>query len=271
VPTSLTASTVALRRHPLERALAVARELGFASVDLAGLRGLCEHVPILGTAAELAASARVVRESGLRPASVNADPGSFDVEDAAVLEARIARILDYAVAVEAPLVVLPCGEKTDDAAAEPRWGALLDGFGRAADRAEGSGVRIAVEAPYFGRPIDSRARAERLFDDLDPRVQVAYDVSHVRAAGDPVTETFVAWADRIAIVHLRDAVTGDIRRVIGRGDVDFAALFAAVRAHRPDLDVVLELETRDSPYPDRETELLAAVAQLDPQVDAPGR
>ena len=71
-------STVCLRQYDFVQALDVARSLGFDSVDLVGLRGLCEHVPVNGTTSDMRAAARSLPASGLRAASVNADPGSFD-------------------------------------------------------------------------------------------------------------------------------------------------------------------------------------------------
>ncbi|MCU1406806.1 MAG: xylose isomerase, partial [Glaciihabitans sp.] len=76
--TPFTVSTVSLRHYELAQALDVSKSLGFDTVDLVGLRGLCEHVPVNGSADEFRAAASTFAASGLRAASVNADPGSFD-------------------------------------------------------------------------------------------------------------------------------------------------------------------------------------------------
>ena len=258
-----TVSTVCLRRYPFARSLEVARELGFDAVDLVGLRGLCEHVPPDGSREELRAVAAEFRRSGLRAASVNADPGSFDGADPVLeVRARVERLLEFCEAAGAPLLVLPCGEKTTGRTAEPRFDMMAEELNRAAETAASRGIRLAVEAPYFGRPIDTLDRTATLLELLAPEVQLAYDVSHVEAADESVVDGWHRFADRVAVVHLRDAVSGNVRRVIGAGRVDFAGFLTAVADSSFAGDVVLELETRDSPYASKEEEVLAAVDYL---------
>ncbi|WP_345800129.1 sugar phosphate isomerase/epimerase [Microbacterium sp. AZCO] len=267
--TPFTVSTVCFRRYPLEQALDTAARLGFDRVDLVGLRGLCEHVPVNGTLSEMRRAARQFAASRLQAASVNADPGSFDgADDIEQVMARVRRLLAFCQEAGVPLLVLPCGEKREDASAPPRYAAMADALNEVAVMAWHEGIRLAVEAPYFGRPVDTIGRTETLLELLDPDVDLAFDVSHVVGAGESVTDAWAAIHERIAIIHLRDAVAGDIRRVIGHGDVDFPALLQAAQVSGFDGDVVLELETRNSPYQSKEDEVRAALAQLGP-VHAP--
>jgi len=259
----LTVSSVCFRLHPFERALQIARELGFDSVDLVGLRGLCEHVPVNGDAAEFAAAADVVRRSGVRPASVNGDPGSFDADDdRADVLGRIDRLVGFAAETTTPLLVLPCGEKRDGRTDAPAYRALADGLNAAAEIGRSRGVRIAVEAPYFGRPIDRLDRTSTLLELLDPDIEVALDVSHVDAADESVLDAWDLLRSRVGIIHLRDSVSGNIRRAIGHGRIDFAGFLDAVAADAFRGDTVLELETRDAPYASKEEEVLDAVQRL---------
>ena len=124
-------------------------------------------------------------------------------------------------------------------------------------------MRLAVEAPYFGRPVDTVARAIGLMNELDPDIELAFDVSHIEAADESVIDAWSALSPRAGIVHLRDAVSGDIRRVIGRGRVDFRGVFTALADTGYTGDIVLELETRDSPFASKEEEITAAVEYLD--------
>jgi sugar phosphate isomerase/epimerase len=260
----LTVSTVCLRQYDLAQALDVAAGLGFASVDFVGLRGLCEHAPVNGDDAQISRAARELIASGLRPVSINADPGSFDgADDADDVHRKIDRMLQLAVDVSAPILVLPAGEKSDERTADPQIARMADALNLVAVRGREAGVRIAVEAPYFGRPIDRIARAESLLQLLDPAVELAFDVSHIEGAGESVLDAWQLFSSRVAIVHLRDAVVGNIRRVIGAGQVDFAGFFAAMTATGFGGDIVLELETRDSPYASKEEEVTAAVAYLE--------
>jgi sugar phosphate isomerase/epimerase len=259
-----TVSTVCLRQYDFARALEVARELGFDSVDLVGLRGLCEHVPVNGTISDLRAAAKVFRESGLRGASVNADPGSFDgFDDRSDVMRRAERLIGFAEEAEVPLLVLPAGEKAEDRSADPQMAIMQEALNRAAAYATARGVRLAVEAPYFGRPVDTTDRAAALLEGLDPSVRMAFDVSHIEAADESVVEAWGRFASRVAVVHFRDAVSGDIRRVIGHGRVDFAAILSAMEGTGYAGDVVLELETRNSPYASKEEEVRGAVSYLD--------
>ncbi|MFH8248782.1 sugar phosphate isomerase/epimerase family protein [Microbacterium sp. B2969] len=258
-----TISSVCLRGYDFAQALEVAKRLGFDSLDLVGLRGLCEHVPVNGSTADLRAAAEVFRRSGLRGASVNADPGSFDgFDDAEDVRRRIDGLLGFLGEAELPLLVLPCGEKTAAPPADPQISRMADALNGVAASARAAGVRLAVEAPYFGRPIHSLERAEQLLAALDPAIELAYDVSHVEAADESVVAGWDRFADRIGIVHLRDAASGDVRRVIGAGRVDFAAFLHQVRASDFSGDVVLELETQNSPYASKEDEVMAAALYL---------
>jgi sugar phosphate isomerase/epimerase len=258
-----TLSTVCLRAHDFRTALGIATDLGFDSVDLVGLRGLCEHVPVNGTVAELRGAAQTFVESGLRGASVNADPGSFDgVDDADEVMRRISRLLVFLEETGVPLLVLPAGEKTEHAAARPDVRRMADALNTVSATARAAGIRVAVEAPYSGRPIDSLSRTADLLAELDPAVELAFDVSHVAGGGESVEGAWDALSGRIGIVHLRDAAPGDIRRVIGHGDVDFGALFRRMHETEYAGDVVLELETRHSPFATKQDEVNAAVAHL---------
>ena len=49
------------------------------------------------------------------------------------------------------------------------------------------------------------------------------DFSHIVASGGDPLEFVDRFADRIAHVHIRDAVPGNINLSVGRGSVDFAA------------------------------------------------
>ncbi|AZS38170.1 hypothetical protein CVS47_02821 [Microbacterium lemovicicum] len=257
-------STVCLRRYPLGEALEVAAALGFDAIDLVGLRGLCEHVPVMGSTKDLMDAAAIVRSSDLRPASVNADPGSFDGHDdqRAVL-GRVERLLDFAADVAAPILVLPAGEKRTEPDVAPAVGLMAEWMNRSGELARSRGIRLAIEAPYFGRPIDRISRTTDLLAELEPSIELAFDVSHVAGAGESVPDALRLFRDQVAVVHVRDAVAGDIRRVLGAGEIDFAGFLGDLSADGWMGDVVLELETRNSPFVSKEAEVLAAVALLD--------
>ncbi|MFF2486105.1 sugar phosphate isomerase/epimerase family protein [Microbacterium sp. NPDC058062] len=237
--------------------------MGFESIDLVGLRGLCDHVPSMSTPEELRAAGRQFRASHLRASSINADPGSFDgYDDTDAVMSRVENLLALALECEVPLLVLPAGEKTEAPVADRQIGRMTAALNQAADRAREKGVRLAVEAPYFGRPVDNIDLANEMLAGLDPYVELAFDVSHIEAADESVITAWELFSSRVGIVHLRDADSRNVRRVIGAGRVDFAAFYRAMAATAYRGDIVLELETRDSPYATKEDEVLAAVAYL---------
>lgn len=257
-------STVIFRQYELAHALGTIAGLGFGNVDLAALAGLCEHIPPRGTARQLAAAARTVRASGLTVTSINADPGSFNGhEPAGEVRSRIARLFDACAEVQSPRLVLTCGEPLDPTrTADQQIDAVARGLDDAVALAESSGVELVVEAPHFFRLVNDLNGTRALLDRLDQGIRQAWDVSHVRAAGEDPAELLAEFASRVSIVHLRDAVPGDIRRAIGFGDIDFAAVFGSARAMKFDGPFVLELETHENPYPTKEKETEAALQQL---------
>jgi sugar phosphate isomerase/epimerase len=93
-------------------------------------------------------------------------------------------------------------------------------------------------------------------------VQFVLDTSHVVAGGGDCVETARAFGERLAHVHLRDAVPGDIHRSIGSGEVDFAALLRHLTATGYEGHYSLELETNDVAEYDRPAEAARAGAAI---------
>lgn len=262
----LACSTICFRSQTLADALEEIAAQGFDAIDLGALKGLCEHVPPLGSAEELADVARTVAESGLKVLAVNADPGSFN-EDLAPLEVldRIETLAVFCSKVGSPLLILPCGgpERTD-ADPERQIEALAAGLNAAAASSGRYGVTVAVEAPHHYRLVNTLERTRSLLRLLDAEVKLVWDVSHVRAAGQDPAVSYPEFSDRVAHIHLRDADTGNIRKVMGRGDIDFAAVYESTRKAGYRWPYVLELETHDSPFATKAEEVADASAQLHP-------
>src|SRR5699024_5880317 len=57
-------STISFRRHPLDQALSLIGELGFAAIDLGALPGVCDHVPYELNSAAVSEVAGTIRRSG---------------------------------------------------------------------------------------------------------------------------------------------------------------------------------------------------------------
>ncbi|MET7333593.1 sugar phosphate isomerase/epimerase [Nonomuraea sp. NPDC005650] len=260
----LACSTITFRHYELRKALDAIADLGFDQVDLGALAGLCEHVPPDGSAAVLAAVAAQVRASSLAVTSVNADPGSFNAAEShpAVLGA-IHRLLDFCADAGSPRLVLTCGAREQPAvASHTQIGLVADGLNTALERAQDLGIELVVEAPHHFRLVNTIPRTQALLAALSPAVRQAWDVSHVRASGADPAGLFPQFAPRVSIVHLRDALLGDIRRPMGLGDVDFGGVFSSASASGFEGPFVLELETHDSPFETKEEEVRSALNHL---------
>jgi len=245
-------STISFRRLSLEAALRQISALGFSGVDLGALPGVCDHVPYELTADSVAVIAETLRASGLAVHSVNADVGDLnqplDADGRTARDEHLHQLLDLAVQIESPAIVLPCGSQgrapLRDLATDIHL--VAEELRRASRIASTRGVEIWVEPQHSGRLCHDLERAGKLIGALrGSDVRSVLDVSHVVASGDDL----LAWIDRygsdVAHVHIRDARRGDIHLTPGNGEVDFAAAIAALSAAGYEGDFSLELETAD--------------------------
>lgn len=262
-PLALGCSTICFKSQPLQQALESVRSSGFFSADLGALQGLCEHIPPRGTAEELSIAADIVRRSGIEPVSLNADPGAFNRDPLDDIVSRVARLAAFCREAGVPAIVLPCGgPERDDISIDSQIHAVAVGLAASADAAEGFGIRIFIEAPHHFRLVNTLERTRTLLAQLDDRIGLVYDVSHIRAAGEDPAARFAEFAPHVEHVHLRDAVDGDIRRAMGAGDIDFAAVFAATVAAGYTGTYALELETHNSPFDSKEAEVADALGRV---------
>lgn len=272
-PPALACSTICFRNEDLQHALGNIRRQGFNAIDLGALQGLCEHVPPYGTSEELREAAKIVKTSGLSVLSVNADPGSFN-DDVPALEIldRIEALTVFCAEVGAPLLLLPCGSpEREGVPYRQQLEAVATGINAAAASSSRYGVRIAVEAPHHYRLVNTLKRVRDLLELLTPEVGLVYDVSHVRAAGEDPAASYAEFAGRVVHTHLRDAEPGNIRKVLGSGDIDFPAFYEASQRAGYEGRYVLELETHDSPFSTKTEEVSDALRRLDHVFRAPAK
>jgi sugar phosphate isomerase/epimerase len=112
--------------------------------------------------------------------------------------------------------------------------------------AAGHGLELWTESLHYHRLCCSIRRAQALTDRLDgTSVQVVMDFSHIVATGADPGEFIDRFGDRIAHVHIRDALPGSINVSVGRGRVDFYRGLKSLANSGYDGHFALELETRD--------------------------
>lgn len=250
-------STITLRHLPLPEALEHIAALGFRSIDLGALPGVCNHVPFVLDSAAVDLVTEQVRASGLSVRSINADIGDLnaplDADAQAARDRHLTHLLDLAVAIGSAAIVLPNGAQSAEAieSLDADFDRVAAQLARAADAADARGIEIWVEAPHFHRLVGTLERTADFLPRVDPRVGVVLDVSHIVASGGSPRDFVAQHAARTRHVHLRDAEPGYINHSIGRGQVDFADALAALQEVGYNGAFSLELETRDTENADR--------------------
>ena len=252
VHSRLGCSTISFRHLALDPALAWIAALGFAEIDLGALPGVCDHVPYDPNPTAVDAVAETVRSSGLRVRSINGDIGDLNQPMGDKARAARDRHLDMLVALAAATgaraLVLPCGAighrplESLDADLDRVARELTD----SAERAGRQGVEVWTESLHFHRLCWSLDRAHQLTDRLtETPVRIVMDFSHIVASGGDPREFVDRFATRIAHVHIRDAVPGNINLSVGRGNVDFGRGLKTLADAGYAGHFALELETRD--------------------------
>jgi len=245
-------SSISFRHQGLSLALQTMAEIGFTEIDLGALPGVCDHVPFdLDTKAVAEVSA-IIKRSKLRVRSVNGDIGDLnrplDESQHAERDSHLNMLLTLAAATGARALVLPCGalETEPIQGLDKDLDMVASELVRAARAAEDLGIEIWTESLHFFRLCCNMQRAEQLTSRLAPSdVRVVMDFSHIVASGGNPADFVDRFHHRIAHVHLRDAIPGNINLSIGNGRVNFAAGLLKLREMGYSGHFSLELETRD--------------------------
>ena len=245
-------STISFRHLDLEMALTWINQLGFPGIDLGALPGVCDHVPYRLDANAVASVIATVRSSRLQVRSINGDIGDLnlplDADGRRSRDAHLDALLSLTAGTGAQALVLPCGalDRTPLRSLDDDLDLIAAELIAAARRAAQHGVELWTESLHFHRLCFDMTRAQALFDRLtDGPVGIVMDFSHIVASGGDPLDFVDRFAGRIAHVHIRDAVPGNINVSVGRGAVDFAGGLKALADTGYAGHFALELETRD--------------------------
>lgn len=251
-------SSISFRHQDLGAALQTISGLGFEEIDLGALPGVCDHVPYDLDAAAVAAVTAEVAASGLRVRSVNGDIGDLnavlDAGGQVAREQHLEALLALAANTGAKALVLPCGALGHDPvrSVDGDLDTIAAQLIHAGQRAAEFGVELWTESLHFLRFCWNLERAELLARRLaGSGVGIVMDFSHIVAAGEDPLEYLGRHEGRVAHVHLRDAVPGNINLSIGNGHADFAAGLRSLAAQGYTGHFSLELETRDVTHDER--------------------
>jgi len=121
-----------------------------------------------------------------------------------------------------------------------RMGRLLSEIGR---RSADVGIPLGYHN-HMGALGQSPADVARVLDAADPTfVRLELDTAHYQQAGGDPAEAVRRYADRLLFLHVKDLDASDRFVELGRGTVDFKAVFAALDAITFDGWAVVELDS----------------------------
>jgi sugar phosphate isomerase/epimerase len=251
-------SSISFRHQDLSTALRTISGLGFEEIDLGALPGVCDHVPYGLDAGAVTAVTAEAAASGLRVRSVNGDIGDLnavlDAGQQAARDRHLDALLTLTANTGAKALVLPCGALGHDPvrSLDEDLDTIAAQLIHAGERAAEFGVELWTESLHFLRFCWNLERAELLARRLaGSGVGIVMDFSHIVAASEDPLEYLERHEGRIAHVHLRDAVPGNINLSIGNGHADFAAGLRSLAAQGYAGHFSLELETRDVTHEER--------------------
>jgi sugar phosphate isomerase/epimerase len=172
-------------------------------------------------------------------------------------------LIALAAATGARALVLPCGGLDHEPVTS-----LDDDLDRVADEliaaehvAAAARVELWTESLHFYRLCFDIDRAQALTSRFGAEVGIVMDFSHIVASGGDPLDYVARFGPRIAHVHIRDAVPGNINLSVGTGAVDFGRGLKALADAGYHGHFSLELETRDI-SDDHRPEATAAAAHL---------
>jgi inosose dehydratase len=237
---------------PPERVLAEMRDVGLAATEF-GPDGFLPDAPADKAAVLAAHGLRAV--GGFVPVVLH-DPDHDPARE-------VDRALDGFVAAGATVLVLAAATGRDGYDARPAidalgWRTLLSNLDRLAARAAARGITATLH-PHVGTMVERTAEVRRVLDGC--AVPLCLDTGHLLVGGtDPAALAREA-ADRVAHAHLKDvdarwaarvsdgaasyteAVRAGMYRPLGQGDVDVAAIVAALAGAGYDGWYVMEQDT----------------------------
>lgn len=271
-----------------------AAPISWGVCEVPGWGAVAEPARVLASMAALGLHATELGPPGWLPQdpsalrAVLADAGSSLVagflavplhhERAAVMATALASVRALAGAGASTLVLAAAtgadGYESHLAPGEQEWAALLAGADAVAALAAEHGLATVLH-PHVGTLVETPAEIDAFATGCG--VDLCLDTGHVLAGGGDPVAVARRWADRIAHVHLKDvdaaaaaavragtttyadAVRAGMYRPLGTGDVDLAAVVAALVGAGYDGWWVLE---QDVMLPDTGPDALAA-AQAD--------
>jgi sugar phosphate isomerase/epimerase len=228
-------NTVIFAAVDLGTALEHVAMAGYENVELAAIRGMCEHAnPDLGKA-HVGEVRSLLEGSGLTATAM--EVASPDRE-------RLEGIFWLAGELGIGIVNIGSGGESGDEESTKR---SIANIADLASLAGENGIRLAVK-PHVGQAIYDGKTALRLTEEVDePALGLNFDPSHLFRADEDPQDVALLWGERIATSHFRDcagreqAVGPPENQIPGRGIVDIPATLRALRETGYDGPLNLEI------------------------------
>ena len=244
-------------RPGLKHTLDAVREQGIRLVQLnlssAGLPTLPERFE----PGQVAAIARIIRDSGLEVAALS---GTFNVIDPDVAKRRaLVKRLDLLAAncreMGTNLITLCTGtrdpadmwKRHPENDSEAAWSDLVESMTEAAQIAERHGITIAFE-PELANVIDSAAKARRLLDEIgSDRLKIVFDAANLIRPEELgqmtsiIDDALEILGPDIAMFHCKEiSGTGEVGETApGKGVLDFNRLFRFAIKSKLDVPIIM--------------------------------
>jgi len=204
-----------------EQAAATLAELGYDCLELC--LEAADVRPETMTEERAKGLARSFQEIGIDVASLSYHADREPPDQRAANQAAAIRVAAW---MGAEILILN-GEKSVDQ--ERQWAEHVDRLKRLCALAEQAGVTLAVEPEpllVIGSSQDALDLVEAVGSD---RLKVNLDVGHAAITDPDLAETVQSLGDHLVHLHLED-IAGRVHRHLpfGQGDIDFAALKAAL-------------------------------------------
>ncbi|MDQ3654807.1 MAG: sugar phosphate isomerase/epimerase [Chloroflexota bacterium] len=250
MPDRLAASTNSYHTYSLEEALAGIAAAGFRSVELTSVPGWTEHVRRDADAAEIQQVRDLLARYSLVPVSLS---GHSDlVSDDGVTEFR--KALGLCRALDIDMVTTSTGGHADTSGGslDAQRTEFLARIGPLADEAAAAGITICLET--HGGLLATGAISADLVRRIDkPNVGINYDGGNVIFYGATRPESDIEAAlGLINHMHVKDQIGGPgvwNFPAVGTGEIDYAAIFAALDAAGFDGPCSVEVEFQGEPWP----------------------
>ncbi len=196
---------------------------GYRYVELAAIKGMCEHLDPERGPAHIEEVRRLLDQYALQATAIEA--ATTDRE-------RLGRIFATAAELGIPIVNIGSGGKTGDEASTEQAIAHIAELAQLAGQHD---VRLAVK-PHVGQAIYNGATALRLMSEVqEPALGLNFDPSHLFRANEEPPEIARQWGNHIITSHFRDCASREQKvgppetQIPGRGIVDLLATLKALQ------------------------------------------